>query len=91
MKIHPTNFALPPATMTGRPHSGAPDSTEHPPALAYTSVAAFAAAAGIGRTTAYAEVAAGRLRTAKVGRRTIVPIKEAQRWLSERMAAGEAA
>jgi excisionase family DNA binding protein len=45
------------------------------------SVDEFAKSAGIARTTAYAEIKAGRLVPVKVGRRTLVPADEAMRWL----------
>ena len=38
--------------------------------------------ASIGRTFAYAEMKAGRLSARKVGRRTLIPMNEARRWLS---------
>jgi excisionase family DNA binding protein len=38
---------------------------------------------GIGRTTAYAEVKAGRLALLKVGRRSLVTHDDAERWLRE--------
>lgn len=40
----------------------------------------FCAAFGLGLTTFYAEVSAGRLRARKVGARTIVLASEARRW-----------
>jgi excisionase family DNA binding protein len=55
---------------------------------AYT-VNEFCSAAAIGRTTFYSEVAAGRIRILKCGRRTLVPATESQAWLSR--LAGEAA
>ena len=61
------------------------------PMLAYPDVAAFANAVGIGRTMVYEEIKAGRLRVAKVGRRTLVPVAEAQRWLTARVADAERA
>jgi len=42
----------------------------------------FCKSVGIGRTSVYAEIKAGRLIALKVGRRTIIPHVEAQRWLS---------
>jgi excisionase family DNA binding protein len=36
---------------------------------------------GIGRTTAYAEIAAGRLRAVKVGKRTLISVDAAEAWL----------
>ncbi len=35
----------------------------------------------VGRTYAYQELAAGRLHAHKAGRRTIIPVAEAERWL----------
>jgi hypothetical protein len=37
------------------------------------SIATFCRRYGIGRTSAYAEIAAGRLRVVKAGKRTLVP------------------
>jgi len=45
------------------------------------SIAEFCASCSIGRTTCYAEIKAGRLRTVKVGRRTLVPATEIYSWL----------
>lgn len=50
-----------------------------PPAL--LSIQAFCAWAGIGRTKVYEEIEAGRLSTVKVGRRRLVPMRQAQLWL----------
>ena len=36
----------------------------------------------IGRTTFYAEVKAGRIRPVKVGRKTLIPEPEGERWLA---------
>lgn len=41
----------------------------------------FCRAYGIGRNRAYQEIEAGRLRVAKVGRRTLIPVDEAEAWL----------
>jgi hypothetical protein len=46
------------------------------------SIRDFCRWAGIGRTAAYAEIKAGRLRARKFGRRTVIPVFEAQRWLN---------
>jgi excisionase family DNA binding protein len=43
---------------------------------------------GIGRTTAYYEIATGRLRAVKVGRRTLVPHDAAEAWLAALPEAG---
>jgi hypothetical protein len=49
------------------------------PAMAM-SVEAFAKSHGIGRTLAYREIAAGRLRVAKVGKRSLVTAEAAADW-----------
>ncbi len=36
----------------------------------------------VGRTTAYQEIASGRLRALKVGRRTVIADRDAEAWLS---------
>lgn len=41
----------------------------------------FCAAAGIGRTTVYNEINAGRLKIVKVGKRTLIPAAAASRWI----------
>lgn len=46
------------------------------------SVEEFCQRHHIGRTTFYAEVAAGRIRPVKAGRRTLVPVRECERWLA---------
>jgi hypothetical protein len=46
------------------------------------SVRDFCRWAGIGRTAVYAEIKAGRLSARKFGRRTVIPVFEAQRWLT---------
>lgn len=45
------------------------------------SIAAFCEKYGIGRTSAYSEVAAGRLHVVKSGKRTLVPADSAEAWL----------
>jgi excisionase family DNA binding protein len=45
------------------------------------SVAEFCERYGIGRTSAYEEIRAGRLRIVKVGKRTLVPEDSAEKWL----------
>lgn len=44
-------------------------------------ISEFCEAAGICRTRAYEEIAAGRLRPVKCGRRTLIPASELQAWL----------
>ena len=46
------------------------------------TVEEFIAAYGIGRTTTYEEIAAGRLAAVKLGRRTIIPREAADAWLA---------
>jgi hypothetical protein len=46
------------------------------------SVEEFCRRYGIGRTRAYQELNAGRLRARKVGKRTIVTADDAESWLS---------
>lgn len=41
----------------------------------------FCKAYSIGRTSAYDEIKVGRLRIVKVGKRTLVPIDNAEKWL----------
>jgi excisionase family DNA binding protein len=53
------------------------------------SVDEFCAAAAIGRTTFYREVAAGRIRVVKCGRRTLVPATETEAWLGRLATAQE--
>jgi hypothetical protein len=45
------------------------------------SIAAFCQRYGISRTSAYEEIAAGRLQVVKAGRRTLVPADAAESWL----------
>jgi hypothetical protein len=49
--------------------------------LAY-SMDEFCRAAGIGRSLGYGEIAAGRLKVVRVGRRTLVPVESAKAWLA---------
>ena len=48
--------------------------------LAYT-IAQLAQVTGVGRSTLYQEIAAGRLVPSKVGRRTLVTREHAKEWL----------
>ena len=47
------------------------------------SIAQFCTWAGIGRTLAYAEIKAGRLRAKKCGSRTIITWRAAKHWLDQ--------
>lgn len=49
------------------------------PVSAYT-IKQFCEEFGIGRSLAYAEIAAGRLRSRKVGKRTLVMRSDVERW-----------
>ena len=62
----------------------------HPQKLAY-SIPEFLAVVPIGRTKLYEELKAGRLRAVKVGKRTLILITEAERWLATLAGPGEAA
>jgi excisionase family DNA binding protein len=46
------------------------------------SIDEFCRRYGIGRTTAYAEIAAGRLRRRKVGKRSVITEDDAEAWLT---------
>jgi hypothetical protein len=46
------------------------------------SIRAFCETYDIGRTTAYEEINAGRLKARKAGRRTIITSDDAEEWLS---------
>jgi excisionase family DNA binding protein len=45
------------------------------------SIEEFCSRYGIGRTTVYSEIKAGRLKAVKVGRRTLVPDHAGEAWL----------
>jgi hypothetical protein len=51
-----------------------------PGKVAYT-VAEFCAAHGVGKSLVFEEIAAGRLRTKKAGRRTLILAKDAAAWV----------
>ncbi|WP_243286688.1 helix-turn-helix domain-containing protein [Geothrix terrae] len=46
------------------------------------SVAEFCAQFSLGRSKAYEEIKAGRLRIVKVGRRTLITVTDAMAWLT---------
>ena len=46
------------------------------------SIADFCRLCSVGRTFVYEEIAAGRLRACKAGRRTLIDAAEARRWLA---------
>lgn len=51
--------------------------------LAFT-IADFARAASVGKTTIYNEIAAGRLVAAKIGAKTLIPADRGREWLRSR-------
>jgi len=55
-------------------------------AIVAFSIDTFCKRYGVGRTLAYGEIAAGRLRAIKVGRRTLITQKDADQWLAKRPA-----
>jgi len=58
--------------------------SESPPIAARSrafNIEEFCRRYGIGRTTAYAEIAAGRLRRRKVGKRSLITEEDAEAWL----------
>ena len=46
------------------------------------SVSEFCATYNVGKTTAYVEIAAGRLRALKCGKRTLIDVDDAETWLA---------
>jgi excisionase family DNA binding protein len=58
------------------------DAGSPPTATRAFSINEFCRAYGIGRTTAYAEIAAGRLRAVKAGGRTLIAADAAETWLA---------
>jgi hypothetical protein len=54
------------------------------------SINGFCKGYGIGRTKAYEEINAGRLKARKAGRRTIITADDAEQWLSRLPALEEA-
>jgi excisionase family DNA binding protein len=47
------------------------------------SIPTFCHLFSIGRTLTYAEIKAGRLKIAKIGRRTLIPAEAAMAWLNQ--------
>jgi hypothetical protein len=68
-------------TCAGALINGLIEAAPAPDRLAY-SIAEFCVAARIGQSLAYAEIAAGRLKVVRVGRRTLVPVDAAKAWLA---------
>ncbi len=56
-------------------------------AKAALSINEFCARYGVGMTTAYKEIRERRLSVRKVGRRTLIPVAEAERWFAAPVAA----
>jgi hypothetical protein len=46
------------------------------------SIDAFCERYGVGRTLAYAEIKAGRLKARKIGKRTVIPVDASEDWLA---------
>ena len=69
---------MPHPNVTGRK----PEAEQGQPDKRALTVEEFIAAYGIGRTTTYEEIAAGRLMAVKLGRRTIIPREAADAWLA---------
>jgi excisionase family DNA binding protein len=67
--------------------SGVKNGALAPRSLRAFSVAEFCRRYGIGRTKAYAEIAAGRLGAVKVGQRTLITDDAAEAWLASLPAA----
>jgi excisionase family DNA binding protein len=61
--------------------NGLIEASPAPDRLAYT-IDEFCRAVTIGQSLAYAEIAAGRLKVVRVGRRTLVPVDAAKAWLA---------
>lgn len=45
------------------------------------SIEDFCRAVSLGRTRVFAEIKQGKLKVRKVGRRTLIPVEEMERWL----------
>ena len=45
----------------------------------------FAKLVGLGRDDTYGEIATGRIRALRRGRRLLVPVTEAERWIAEEL------
>ena len=62
-------------------HLPAADAAALAAPLAY-SISGFAQSVGIGRTKLYEEIAAGRLRARKAGKRTIISVEDARAYIA---------
>lgn len=47
------------------------------------SILEFCERTGLSRSKTYLEISAGKLRAKKIGRRTVIPIQEANRWIEQ--------
>lgn len=50
------------------------------------SIPGFVAATGVGRSTIYQEIKAGRLRATKIGSRTVILVEDGRQWLEQKAA-----
>jgi len=75
---------IPGSVKTGTPATaiGENDGGSAAPSRRAFSVREFCRRYSIGRTNAYQEIAAGRLRAVKVGRRTLIAHNDAETWLA---------
>jgi excisionase family DNA binding protein len=58
------------------------EATQSSGGLRALTIEEFCAKFGVGRTTAYREISAGRLKMVKVGKRSLVRIDDAEQWLA---------
>ena len=67
--------------------AGTSEPTDHqqqnPTVRLVLSIPEFCQSVGLSRSAVYLEIKAGRLRPRKCGRRTLIPIDEAHRWIAE--------
>lgn len=59
------------------------ESEESNPSVRAFAISAFCARYSICRTKAYQEIAAGRLRAVKAGRKTLITVEAAEAWLAQ--------
>lgn len=58
-------------------------SSSHRTGARALSIEEFSTCYGVGRSTTYEEIKAGRLRARKVGKRTVIGVEDAEKWLSD--------
>ena len=68
----------------------APEVVPAPKSKVALTVNDFCTTYSVGRTFAYLEIAAGRLRTRKAGRRTLILAQDAEAWLASLPSGGAA-